>query len=412
MDNGGAERGRVLVRNLVRHLIALGVVLLTCAGPAGAETRVALVIGNGAYRNVPALPNPTNDAADIAAALERLGFAVTRLTDAGFEEMRRALIDFGRRAQGANIAAVFFAGHGMEIGGENWLIPTDAELRTDTDAENEAVSLRAVMLQVANATSLGLVILDACRNNPFAARMQRSVRLRAVERGFSRIEPAENVLVAYAARDGTTAIDGDGHNSPFTAALLRNIETPGLEITFLFRAVRDEVMAATDRRQQPFVYGSLSKVAIYLKPQEGVAEANAPAQIAVVAPPVLRPALADAARPVDPAVVGTWELTVPGSRGAALWIWKIMADGLYRFRSQGPGAVRPHQGTISVGGGRWALHALKGLPGYRDGGPYELHDADTLVMTGRLGTGVWRRAEPSRADDVRSTGERRARGGR
>jgi hypothetical protein len=118
----------------------------------------------------------------------------------------------------------------------------------------------------AEKRQLGLVILDACRNNPFAAKMQRSLRTRAVTRGLAPTEPTDNVLVAYAARDGTTANDGDGRNSPFTAALLRNIETPGLEISFLFRNVRDEVMSATKRDQQPFVYGSLSKEAIYLKP--------------------------------------------------------------------------------------------------------------------------------------------------
>jgi hypothetical protein len=155
-------------------------------------------------------------------------------------------------------------GHGMEVGGENWLIPTDAELRSDADVESEAVSLRSVNLQVAKARQLGLVILDACRNNPFASKMKRSLGTRAVERGLARTEPTDNVLVAYSARDGTTASDGTGRNSPFTTALLRNIETPGLEISFLFRRVRGDVMSATKREQQPFVYGSLSKEEIYL----------------------------------------------------------------------------------------------------------------------------------------------------
>ncbi|GEC57683.1 putative caspase-like protein [Bradyrhizobium japonicum] len=145
------------------------------------------------------------------------------------------------------------------------LIPVDAELKRDTDAANEAISLQSVMLQVANTGSLGLVILDACRNNPFAAKMSRSLAARAAAgSGLGRIEPVGNVLVAYAARDGTTALDGDGRNSPFDAALLRNIETPGVEVTFMFRNVRDDVMEATRNAQQPFVYGSLSRKAIYL----------------------------------------------------------------------------------------------------------------------------------------------------
>jgi hypothetical protein len=154
----------------------------------------------------------------------------------------------------------------MEIGGENWLIPVDAQLRRDTDAENEAISLRSVMLQVSNSSQVGVVILDACRNNPFANSMQRTIRVRSVDRGLNRVDPTDNVLVAYAARDGTTANDGDGRNSPFTSALLKNIETPGLEIRFMFASVRDDVLASTKRQQQPFVYGSLSKDLIFLKP--------------------------------------------------------------------------------------------------------------------------------------------------
>jgi formylglycine-generating enzyme required for sulfatase activity len=262
-------------------LIIASIVLATVLGavPGHADKRVALVIGNGAYKNVAALPNPASDARDIAASLTRLGFDVMPpLIDASFDQMRRALLDFGRRARGAEMAVVYFAGHGMEVGGENWLIPTDAELRSDTDAENEAVSLRSVILQVSGATRLGMVILDACRNNPFAAKMQRTTsRVRAVERGFVRVEPSDNVLVAYAARDGTTASDGDGRNSPFTAALLKHLDEPGLEIRFLFATVRDDVMAATKREQQPFIYQSLPAQQIYLR---------APGQVAVVVPPV------------------------------------------------------------------------------------------------------------------------------
>jgi uncharacterized caspase-like protein len=233
--------------------------------PGFAADRVALVIGNGAYQRVPALPNPPRDAADIAHALERLDFKVSQLNNATAAEMRRALVEFGHAAEGSMMAVVFYAGHGMEAEGENWLVPTDAELRSDTDIESEAVSLRSVNLQVSKARQLGLIILDACRNNPFAAKMKRSLTTRAVARGLAPTEPTDNVLVAYAARDGTTASDGDGRNSPFTTALLRNIETPGLEISFLFRRVRDDVMSATKREQQPFVYGSLSKEEIYLK---------------------------------------------------------------------------------------------------------------------------------------------------
>ncbi len=252
--------------------------------PASAEGRVALVIGNGSYEKVPELPNPPRDAADIGRALERLNFKVTQIKNATAHEMRKAVVDFGRAAEGAEMAVVFYAGHGMEVGGENWLIPTSAELRSDADIESEAVSLRSISLQVSKARQLGLVVLDACRNNPFAAKMRRSLATRAVTRGLAPTEPSDNVLIAYAARDGTTASDGDGRNSPFTTALLRHIETPGLEITFLFRRVRDDVMTATKREQQPFVYGSLSKEEIYLRAPVASALAKPPTNPVNVAP--------------------------------------------------------------------------------------------------------------------------------
>jgi len=380
-------------------ILGLGVVA-ALAGfavpPALADgKRVALVIGNSTYRNVPTLPNPANDGADIAAALTRLGFAVTLVTNASFDQMRRGLIAFGRDAAGADMAAVFFAGHGMEISGENWLIPVDAELKKDTDAANEAVSLRSVILQVSNTTSLGLVVLDACRNNPFVAKMSRSLALRAViGGGLGRIEPVGNVLVAYAARDGTTALDGDGRNSPFTAALLHNIETPGVEVTFMLRNVRDDVMEVTRNEQQPFVYGSLSRKAIYLAGQPSSADqvaanqANAtPADAS--APSRVAPAPSSLA--IDPALVGTWEIMVPSDRGMSRWIWRIMGDGTYKFRAEGPRAAPAHEGTIAAVNGHWSIHANRGLTGYDDSGSYEIRDT-AAVITGKLGTGYWKRS--------------------
>jgi len=380
-------------------ILGLGVVA-ALAGfavpPALADgKRVALVIGNSTYRNVPTLPNPANDGADIAAALTRLGFAVTLVTNASFDQMRRGLIAFGRDAAGADMAAVFFAGHGMEISGENWLIPVDAELKKDTDAANEAVSLRSVILQVSNTTSLGLVVLDACRNNPFVAKMSRSLALRAViGGGLGRIEPVGNVLVAYAARDGTTALDGDGRNSPFTAALLHNIETPGVEVTFMLRNVRDDVMEVTRNEQQPFVYGSLSRKAIYLAGQPSSADQMAANQANATpadasAPSRVAPAPSSLA--IDPALVGTWEIMVPSDRGMSRWIWRIMGDGTYKFRAEGPRAAPAHEGTIAAVNGHWSIHANRGLTGYDDSGSYEIRDT-AAVITGKLGTGYWKRS--------------------
>ncbi|UGX91590.1 caspase family protein [Bradyrhizobium barranii subsp. barranii] len=381
-----------------RREFVSGLTLATAAAglmPTGAAAegrRVALVIGNGAYRNVPTLPNPPNDAGDIAAALKRLGFSLRLVTNASFDEMRRGLIALGRDAAGADMATVYFAGHGMEINGENWLIPIDAELKRDTDAANEAISLQSVMLQVSNTTSLGLVILDACRNNPFAARMNRTLATRGTPTGgLGRIEPVGNVLVAYAARDGTTALDGDTRNSPFAAALLRNIETPGVEVTFMFRNVRDEVMEATRNEQQPFVYGSLSRKAIYLarQPKGGAEEAEPVAPLPAVASPA--PSGASMSSTIDPALVGTWEIMVPGRRGQSRWIWQIMNDGTYKFHAVPQRSAHPHEGTMTAANGHWTLQARRGLSGYSDGGAYEIRDT-LAVITGKLGTGAWKRS--------------------
>ena len=258
----------MIARLLIAGLVLATLTLVT-SDDTFAQNRIALVIGNGAYVNVKQLPNPPNDAADISQSLERLGFDVTSVTDATLDSLRHALIDFGRAARDADMAVLFFAGHGMEIMGENWLLPIDAELKNDVDVDTEAVSLRSAMLAVSNAKQLGLVILDACRNSPFFGKMHRPGKTSAIERGLAPVEPADNVLVAYAARDGTKASDGSGRNSPYTAALLHHLETPGLEIEFLFRNVRDDVMSATNDEQQPFVYGSLSSEEIYLKEAAG-----------------------------------------------------------------------------------------------------------------------------------------------
>jgi Caspase domain len=233
--------------------------------PAEADTRVALVVGNTEYKNVTSLPNPANDANDVSKSLQRLGFDVRLLVNANFEEFRRALIDFSQQAADADFSVIYFAGHGMQIDGENWLIPVDATLTTDLSVANEAIGLQSVTRAVSNSKKLGMVILDACRTNPFIARMRMTHASRDVNRGFSRVEPPGNVLIAYAARDGTVAADGSGRNSPFTSSLLKNMETPGLEVRFLFANVHDDVLAATHNTQEPFVYSSLSKNMIYLR---------------------------------------------------------------------------------------------------------------------------------------------------
>jgi len=228
------------------------------SGALPAPSRVALVIGNGGYRNVPALPNPAKDANAVAKALEGVGFKIVQLADDmprdGFLQALRA---FSQEAAKAEWAVVYYAGHGMELGGVNYLIPVDAKLTTDGAAATEAVSLELVIAAVSGAKTLRLVMLDACRDNPFAAKMQRSLGLRLVNKGLSDIEPDAGIMVVYATKHGETALDGNGDHSPFATAVISDIPKPGIEVRRLFDVVRDDVMAATNRRQQPFSYGSL-----------------------------------------------------------------------------------------------------------------------------------------------------------
>ena len=246
------------MRALWFSVVMLGLVLLQ-GQPAFADRRVALVIGNSAYQHVPRLANPANDSAAISETLENAGFDVVQLKrDLTANELRRALRDFADIAQGADFAIIFFAGHGIEIDGTNYLIPTDATLERDVDAADEAVPLDRLLSVVEPARKLRLVILDACRDNPFAKDMRRTMASRGVARGLARVEPPGiNTLVAFAAKAGSTVADGDSANSPFTAALVKYLTRPGLDIRKAFGFARDEVLKTTNSRQEPFIYGSL-----------------------------------------------------------------------------------------------------------------------------------------------------------
>lgn len=271
-----------MTRSLTKVVFAL-IALSSFLASAYAEQRVALVVGNSAYKHVIPLPNPITDAKAIAASLKRLNFDVTLLTDQGSLSMRRALRDFARKSSRSDMAVIYFAGHGMEIDGRNFLIPTDAELKQDVDVEFETISLEDIMRSVRGAKGLRMVLLDACRNNPFAQSMLMSSNTRSIGRGLARVEPEVGTLVSYAAKQGTVAQDGDGQHSPYTKALLTHLEQPGLEVQFLFRKVRDSVLRDTNRRQEPFTYGSLPGKQIYLRAPQEVAPAQTQPSAAEVA---------------------------------------------------------------------------------------------------------------------------------
>jgi uncharacterized caspase-like protein len=206
---------------------------------------------------VRALDNPPRDAKLIASTFHDLGFAtVTLAPDLTRDKFFAALHDFGAEAEKADWAVVYYAGHGMEIGGVNYLIPTDAKLAADRDAETQAVALEQVIAAVSGARKLRLVMLDACRDNPFEKTMQRTIALKLVSKGLSNIEPEAGFMVVYAAKHGETALDGVSSNSPFATALARDIKEPRIEVRKLFDIVRDDVWSASKHQQQPFTYGS------------------------------------------------------------------------------------------------------------------------------------------------------------
>jgi tetratricopeptide (TPR) repeat protein len=232
---------------------------LTPQAPAAAIAirRVALIIGNGAYRNVHQPDNPPRDAKLIADTLRDIGFqTVTLANDLTRDKFFEALHAFASEAERADWAVVYYAGHGLEIGGINYLVPVDARFASDRDAEKEAVALEQVIAAVAGARKLRQVMLDACRNNPFAPTMQRTIALKLVDKGLSNIEPGAGFMVVYAAKHGETALDGDGLDSPFAVAVARDLREPRIEVRKLFDIVRDDVWTLTKHQQQPFTYGS------------------------------------------------------------------------------------------------------------------------------------------------------------
>ena len=265
-----ARRCRLLLMIVTGVLVAAaaGTASWSEARAASPEQRIALVVGIGAYAHAPELPNPRNDARAMGAALRKLGFTVEEKFDLDNRGMAEALRSFGIRAAQADVALLYFAGHGMQVGGTNFLIPADARLERERDLVYEALPLNLPMGELAQARKLGILILDACRNNPFADRLVRSgTRKNDVHSGFARVDDTPtDTLVAMATRADAVAEDGSGEHSPYTLSLLKNFDVPGLELSLFFRRVRDDVMQLTQGRQEPFLYGSLGAAPFYFNP--------------------------------------------------------------------------------------------------------------------------------------------------
>ena len=281
-----------MARNSFTCLVLAVLIAWLLALPAaaqGAYPRVALVIGNSSYQSAPALPNPINDALSMSDSLRRLGFVVQEGIDLDAAGMVSTLRSFGSLAADAEVAVVFYAGHGIQVDGTNYLLPIDAKLERERDLNYEAVSLDLILSEVSQAGKLAVVMLDACRDNPFAGQLQASMgptRSTSVGRGLGRIDAPADTLVAFATRDGAVAEDGAGFNSPFTTALLTHLGEPGVEIGHYFRKVRDTVISSTNGRQEPFVYGSLSAEQFYFNPTSADTQVAVAPQQATVQPTV------------------------------------------------------------------------------------------------------------------------------
>jgi tetratricopeptide (TPR) repeat protein len=234
------------------------------------DHRVALVIGNSDYQNSPHLPNPADDAKAVADALRTVGFeSVSLLLNSTREKTMDELRLFAGRVEKADWGVVYYSGHGVELDGANYLIPVEAKLASERDVQFEAIALDQVLAAVEPARKLRLVVLDACRDNPFLNRMRFAVTRRQIDRGLSRIEPDGGTLVVYAAKHGHVALDGEDGHSPFSTAFLKRVLMPGVEVNKLFRLIRDDVLAATSGAQEPFVYGTLSAHEDYYFVREG-----------------------------------------------------------------------------------------------------------------------------------------------
>ena len=266
-----------LLRHGARILCALIIATLS-AHAAMASRRVALVIGNAKYEHADTLTNTINDANAMAALFTKAGFDVVNVQrNVGVVEFKRAVRDFLTATANADIAVVYYSGHGIEVGGTNYLVPVDAKLTSDYDIDDEAIALDRVILATQSAKQLSLIILDACRDNPFLHTAARpAVTTRAIANRLIGVQPVgADTLIAYAAKAGSVSYDGVGSNSPFTTALVKYLAEPGLDIRIALGKVRDDVLASTGNKQEPFVYGSLGGADISLVPPPATPKVDA-----------------------------------------------------------------------------------------------------------------------------------------
>ncbi len=269
-----------------RMRILTALACMVCAllvADSAQASRVAFVVGNGAYKHVTPLPNPTVDSNAMSRLLRNAGFDVVEGTDLGRDAMTARLREFAAKAQGADLAVFYYAGHGISVNGKNYLIPIDADLKSEMDVMfGAAIDVDVTLDQTMADAKVKLILLDACRDNPFAAKIRSASRTRAVtvQTGLAEMKSAEGTLIAFATSPGQTALDGaKGGNSPFTKALLTHIATPGVELQQAMTRVRAQVNEETQKQQLPWGHTNLIG-SVYLNPTAAVAS-DAPAPMVV-----------------------------------------------------------------------------------------------------------------------------------
>jgi len=262
--------------------------MMFTAGTASADKRVAFVVGNGTYKNVAALPNPPIDSKSMASALRNIGFEVVEGTNLTRDKMTEKLLDFGKKAQGADVALFFYAGHGIAINGTNYLLPIDADIKSEMDVKlGAAINIDLTLDQTMSDAKVKLVFLDACRDNPFAAKIKSNSATRSVsvQTGLAEMKSGEGTLIAFATGPGQTALDGkEGANSPFTRALLANVTQPGVEIQQAMTKVRAQVNEETNKGQLPWGHTNLIGT-VYLNGAPAPAAPGSAAPVAVATAP-------------------------------------------------------------------------------------------------------------------------------
>ena len=252
-------------------------------GSAMTEKRVALVIGNSAYQHASELTNPRNDASDMAAALKGLGVEVIEGSDLDKTNLEQKIRDFSTALQGADVGVFFYAGHGLQVNGNNYIVPVDAELSTVAALEFEMVRLDVVQRLMENAAKTNILFLDACRNNPLSRNLARAMGTRSADigRGLAPAESGVGTLISYSTQPGNVALDGTGRNSPYAGPLVKAIATPGEDILSILTGVRNEVLAATGDQQVPWENHAL-RARFYFNPAKPAE--NSPATSATIPP--------------------------------------------------------------------------------------------------------------------------------